>query len=137
MVDYIRHGEKLFNILSTNLQNKEVYFIQGSVDTDLREEIRKKMESKNNVVCVAISKIFSTGIDIKNLHNIIFAGGGKAKIKIIQSIGRGLRLHKDKKMLQIIDIQDQTHYSIDHGQKRIKFYEQEKIPYQQTEIREE
>ena len=137
MVDYIRHGERLFNILSTNLQNKEVYFIQGSVDTDLREDIRKKMESKNNVVCIAISKIFSTGIDIKNLHNIIFAGGGKAKIKIIQSIGRGLRLHKDKKMLQIIDIQDQTHYSIDHGQKRIKFYEQEKIPYQQTEIREE
>ena len=135
MVDYIRHGQILFDILSTNT-NKEVYFIQGSVETDVREQIRKKMEFKNNVICVAISKIFSTGIDIKNLHYIIFAGGGKAKIKILQSIGRGLRLHKDKKALHIIDIQDQLHYSVEHGTKRIKFYEQEKIPYQKNTIRE-
>jgi len=136
MVDFIKHGEKLFEVLSANLKNKEIYFIQGSVETDAREEIRKKMEYKNNVVCVAISKIFSTGIDIKNLHYIIFAGGGKAKIKTLQSIGRGLRLHKDKKILQIIDLQDQLQYGIDHGNKRIQFYEQEKIPYQKTEIRE-
>lgn len=136
MVDYIRHGEKIYNILKNNTTGKEIYFIQGSVEAEVRETIRKKMEYKNNVICVAISKIFSTGIDIKNLHNIIFAGGGKAKIKILQSIGRGLRLHKDKKMLQIIDLQDQLHYSIEHGNKRIKFYEQEKIPFQKTSIRE-
>jgi superfamily II DNA or RNA helicase len=137
MVDYIRHGERLYETLTTNNpRNKEIYFIQGKVETDVREKIRKKMEYKDNVVCIAISKIFSTGIDIKNLHNIVFAGGGKAKIKIIQSIGRGLRLHKDKKLLQIIDLQDQLYYSIDHGNKRIKFYEQEKIPFQKTEIRE-
>lgn len=136
MVDYIRHGQRLYDILSSNLKNKEVYFIQGSVDTDTREEIRKKMEHKTNVVCIAISKIFSTGIDIKNLHNIIFAGGGKAKIKILQSIGRGLRLHKDKQMLQIIDLHDQLNYSEQHGNKRIEFYEQEKIPYQKNELKE-
>jgi len=136
MVDFIKHGERLFDILSQNTVGKEVYFIQGSVETDVREKIRKKMEYKNNVVCIAISKIFSTGIDIKNLHNIIFAGGGKAKIKILQSIGRGLRLHKDKKMLQIIDIHDQIYYSIEHGKKRIQFYEQEKIPYQRTTLSE-
>lgn len=137
MVDFIRHGEKLFDIItSNNRTEKEVYFIQGSVDTEVREQIRKKMEYKTNVVCIAMSKIFSTGIDIKNLHYIIFAGGGKAKIKILQSIGRGLRLHKDKKILQIIDLQDQLYYSIKHGQKRIEFYEQEKIPYQKTTIRE-
>lgn len=136
MVDYIRHGEKIYKMLNDLTKNKEIYFIQGSVDTDVREQIRKKMEYKNNVICIAISKIFSTGVDIKNLHNIIFAGGGKAKIKILQSIGRGLRLHKDKKILQIIDLQDQLYYSIEHGKKRINFYEQEKIPYQKTEIRE-
>ena len=118
------------------MKGKEIYFIQGSVDTDVREKIRKKMEYKNNVVCIAISKIFSTGIDIKNLHNIVFAGGGKAKIKILQSIGRGLRLHKDKKILQIIDLQDQLYYSVEHGKKRINFYDQEKIPYQKTVIKE-
>lgn len=137
MVDFIRHGEKLFDIITSNSQSeKEVYFIQGSVDTEVREQIRKKMEYKTNVVCIAMSKIFSTGIDIKNLHYIIFAGGGKAKIKILQSIGRGLRLHKDKKVLQIIDLQDQLYYSVKHGQKRIEFYEQEKIPYQKTAIQE-
>lgn len=137
MVDFIRHGERLFNIISTNNKSeKEIYFIQGSVDTDVREQIRKKMEYRTNVVCIAMSKIFSTGIDIKNLHYIIFAGGGKAKIKILQSIGRGLRLHKDKKILQVIDIQDQLHYSSKHGLKRIQFYEQEKIPYQKTTLQE-
>ena len=136
MVDFIRHGERLYDILSTNIKDKEIYFIQGSVDTDVREKIRKRMEYKNNVICIAISKIFSTGIDIKNLHYIIFAGGGKAKIKILQSIGRGLRLHKDKKILQLIDLHDQLHYSTEHGKKRIKFYEQEKIPYQKTVFRE-
>lgn len=133
MVDFIKHGERLYDVISTD-SNKEVYFIQGSVTTDIREDIRKKMEFKNNVVCIAISKIFSTGIDIKNLHYILFAGGGKAKIKILQSIGRGLRLHKDKKILQIVDLHDQLHYSIDHGSKRIQFYEQEKIPYQRNTI---
>jgi len=137
MVDYIRHGEKIYNILKENLsESKEIYFIQGSVDTDVREKIRKKMEYKDNVVCIAISKIFSTGIDIKNLHYIIFAGGGKAKIKILQSIGRGLRLHKNKNVFSIIDIQDQLHYSINHGKKRIEFYVQEKIPYQKTTLSE-
>lgn len=134
LVDYIRHGEKLYDVLSNNIKEKEIYFIQGSVDTDVREQIRKKMEYKTNVVCIAISKIFSTGIDIKNLHYIIFAGGGKAKIKILQSIGRGLRLHKDKKVLQVIDLHDQLYYSSKHGQKRIQFYEQEKIPYQKTTV---
>lgn len=136
MVDYIKHGERLLDTLTSSVKGKDIYFIQGSVDTDVREQIRKKMEYKNNVVCIAISKIFSTGIDIKNLHNIIFAGGGKAKIKILQSIGRGLRLHKDKKLLQIIDLHDQLHYSEQHGKKRITFYEQEQIPYQKTIISE-
>lgn len=137
MVDLIRHGEKLFNILTQNSSGeKEIYFIQGSVDTEVREQIRKKMEYRNNVICIAISKIFSTGIDIKNLHYIIFAGGGKAKIKILQSIGRGLRLHKDKTVFSIIDLHDQLYYSSKHGEKRIQFYEQEKIPYQKTTLTE-
>lgn len=137
MVDLIKHGEKLFHILKENsTREKEIYFIQGSVDTDVREQIRKKMEYRNNVICIAISKIFSTGIDIKNLHYIIFAGGGKAKIKILQSIGRGLRLHKDKTVFSIIDLHDQLYYSSKHGEKRIQFYEQEKIPYQKSVLTE-
>jgi superfamily II DNA or RNA helicase len=87
------------------------------------------MENTSDVVCIAISKIFSTGINIKNLHYIVFAGGGKAKVKIIQSIGRGLRLHKDKKGVIIIDIADMLHYGSQHYTKRLSLYKGEKIDY--------
>jgi superfamily II DNA or RNA helicase len=94
------------------------------------------MEERDDVVVVAISKIFSTGINIKNLHYIIFAGGGKAKIKIVQSIGRGLRLHKDKDKLIIVDIADNLKYGQSHMDKRIKLYEKENINFAIKEIKE-
>ena len=59
----------------------------------------------------------------------MFCAGGKAKVKIIQSIGRGLRQHKSKSMLTIIDIADQLHYGKQHMHKRLKLYEQEKFDY--------
>jgi superfamily II DNA or RNA helicase len=94
------------------------------------------MEYKNNVVSVAISKIFSTGVNIKNLHYIVFAGGGKSKIKTLQSIGRGLRLHESKNTLYILDIADQLHYGMQHQFKRIEFYNQEKISTQMLKLYE-
>ena len=94
------------------------------------------MEEHSDVIVVAISKIFSTGINIKNLHYIIFAGGGKAKIKILQSIGRGLRLHKDKDKLIIIDIADNLQYGYQHFLKRKTLYEKENITHQIKEVRE-
>ena len=94
------------------------------------------MEKTKDVICIAISKIFSTGINIKNLHYIVFAGGGKAKVKIIQSIGRGLRLHKDKKGVIIIDIADMLYYGNQHYNKRLKLYKGEKIKYGIKSIQE-
>ena len=135
LVDYIRHGEILYNLLSAN-QNKQVYFIRGDVDVEERDKVKKLIENNTNVVCIAISKIFSTGISINNLHYIIFASGGKAKIKILQSIGRGLRLHKSKSQLTIIDLADQLKYGKRHSEKRIELYKQEKIDITITEISE-
>jgi superfamily II DNA or RNA helicase len=135
LVDYIRHGEQLYNVLKNNT-DKKVYFVSGSVEIEDRERIRKIMEYKDNVICIAISKIFSTGINIKNLHYIIFAGGGKAKIKILQSIGRGLRLHHNKEQLYIVDFADQLHYGIRHYKKRLEFYEQENIKTQKINYTE-
>lgn len=137
MVDYIEHGEELYGILSSKCKNKQVFFIRGDVEVEEREKVKKLMENTNDVVCIAISKIFSTGINIKNLHYIVFAGGGKAKVKIIQSIGRGLRLHKDKKGVIIIDIADMLHYSQQHYEKRLKLYKGEKISYAVKKIKEE
>lgn len=135
LVDYIKHGEQLFNILQSNTE-KKVYFVQGSVEIEDRERIKKIMEYKDNVICIAISKIFSTGINIKNLHYIVFAGGGKAKIKILQSIGRGLRLHHSKDQLYIVDIADQLHYGAKHYKRRKEFYAQENINTQKIDYTE-
>ena len=102
-----------------------------------RDNVKQLMEVSDDVVVIAISKIFSTGINIKNLHYIVFAGGGKAKIKTIQSIGRGLRLHKSKQQLIIIDIGDDLMYGRQHLQKRIEHYNKEKINYGRKTIKEE
>ena len=87
------------------------------------------MEKEKNIIVVAISKIFSTGINIKNLHYIVFAAGGKAKIKIVQSIGRGLRLHIDKEELIIFDIADNLRYGQRHVEQRLLLYDNEDIKY--------
>jgi len=127
LVDFIRHGQALYEELSNNDKGKKIYFIRGEVDVEERDKVKKLIERDNNIICVAISRIFSTGISINNLHYIVFAGGGKAKIKILQSIGRGLRLHESKTKLTIIDIADQLRYGEVHSDKRIQLYTEENI----------
>jgi len=127
LVDYIEHGELLTAAIKEVCPSKKIYFIRGEVEVEERDKVRKLMEECNDVVVIAISKIFSTGINIKNLHYIVFACGGKAKVKIIQSVGRGLRLHINKDKLIIFDINDNLHYSRLHSEKRLKLYEKENI----------
>ena len=136
LVDYLEHGETIYKLLKNKLKEKKVFYITGEMDVEKREEIRKIMEHEKNVICVAISKIFSTGINIKNLHYIILGGGGKSKIKVLQSIGRGLRLHESKSTLYIVDIADQLYYGMQHQMKRQEFYEQENIPHQKVKTHE-
>lgn len=128
MVDRIEHGEILESALNIQ-KKKKVYFIKGDVKVDKREEVREIMENNSNIICIAISKIFSTGINIKNIHNIIFATPGKAKVKLIQSIGRGLRLHASKPILNVLDFADDLHYSNRHLIKRVSLYGVEKLKY--------
>jgi len=136
MVDFIRHGETLYDVCKNICIGKQVFFICGDVELEEREKIKQLVEQSTNIVIIAISKIFSTGINIKNLHYIVFAGGGKAKVKVVQSIGRGLRLHKDKSRLIIVDIQDNFKYSLAHAAKRSLLYELEKIKSCTRELRE-
>jgi superfamily II DNA or RNA helicase len=128
LVDRIAHGEHLLSFLKEQT-NKDIYFVQGSVEVEERENIKQLMEKTNGVVCIAISKIFSTGISIKNLHNIVFAAIGKARIKIIQSIGRSLRLHHTKEIATIFDIADVSlMYGRKHFEERKLLYISENIP---------
>jgi superfamily II DNA or RNA helicase len=133
LVNHIAHGETLEEYFS-KLTNKKVYFIRGSVDVEEREKIKKIMERETNVVCVAISAIFSTGVNIKNIHNIIFAAGGKSFIRTVQSIGRGLRKHDAKDKLVIFDICDQLKYGQAHCDKRKTIYDKEKIKYTDVQL---
>tara|TARA_R110000787_G_scaffold39265_8_gene98633 strand:+ start:2114 stop:3610 length:1497 start_codon:yes stop_codon:yes gene_type:complete len=131
LVDRIAHGEVLYdNIITESKGTKDVYFIRGDVETEERDRVKKLMEEKDDIVCIAISKIFSTGISINNLHYIIFANAGKAKIKTVQSIGRGLRLHPQKNKVTIFDIADRLHYGILHLLQRLSIYDKEQIPYE-------
>tara|TARA_R110001599_G_scaffold114406_6_gene280215 strand:+ start:7204 stop:8643 length:1440 start_codon:yes stop_codon:yes gene_type:complete len=133
MVNHIAHGEVIMEYLQ-QIKGKRVYFIQGSVDVEEREKIKAIMERETNVVVVAISAIFATGVNVKNLHNIIFASGGKSFIRTVQSIGRGLRKHDSKDKLIIFDICDQLNYGVAHCNKRKTIYDKEKIQYKETEI---
>ena len=132
LVNHIEHGDTIFQFLK--FPNRELYFVQGSTPVSERLEIISKMENQTNIICIAMTSIFSTGIDIKNLHYIMFVSGGKSFIRTVQSIGRGLRLHATKRGLVMFDVCDNLRSSESHLDERIIFYDQEQIPWTQTEI---
>lgn len=129
LVNHLQHGDALYQKLNNALVSKSVQYIKGEVDLQEREEVKKQMEQDNNMVVIAMSSIFSTGINIKNIHMIIFAAGGKSSIRVVQSIGRGLRKNENKQKLSLIDVQDMLRYGADHGNERLKIYNKEKIKY--------
>ena len=136
VVDRIEHGEILKTLLTNSLPNKKVYFIQGSVEEEERTVIKKLMEKEDNIICIAIARIFTTGISINNLHYIIFASVGKAKVSIIQAIGRGVRTLSGKVKVVIFDLADMVRYGTRHLEKRLKIYETERLRYKTIDIRE-
>jgi superfamily II DNA or RNA helicase len=131
------HGKVIYELLlnSKNLNDRKVYFIHGGVDGEERERVRQIMETETNAIIVASSAIMSTGVSIKNLHNIIFAISGKSRIRTLQSIGRVLRLHhsKDKAILyDIVDdlsISKHKNFTLNHFLERVKMYNQEQFDY--------
>lgn len=132
MVNRLDHGNNLLDALQ--IVGKETFFVHGEIPVSERAEIIAKMEAQDNIVCIAMSSIFSTGINIKNLHYIIFTAGGKSFIRIIQSIGRGLRLHDSKEKLVIFDLYDNFTFSTNHVEERKKFYDEEQIPWREVEV---
>ena len=98
-----KHGEVLYTMMKDQL-DKNVVFIHGGVETDVREVIRETAEKINDLVIVASYGTYSTGINIKNLHNIVFASPSKSPIRVLQSIGRGLRKGVDKNEVKLFDI---------------------------------
>lgn len=138
LVNRKEHGKQLLEIAKEMdpTGQKEIHFIEGEVEVEDREKVQKMMEERDNIICIAMSSIFSTGISINNLHYVFFCSGGKSRVRIIQSIGRGSRLHHSKNKMVLFDFADNTRYSFKHLQRRIELYTQEKISYETIEISE-
>ncbi len=140
----IAYGEKLYKKLRT-ITDKKVYYVDGSVKSDFREEFKKRMEKNDDVIIVASYGTFSTGISIKNIHNIFFTESFKSEVIIRQSIGRGLRKHASKDVVKIYDFIDDFRYKVDdhdwvnyiyrHGMERRKIYKEEKFPFEVQNVR--
>jgi superfamily II DNA or RNA helicase len=136
-----KHGQPLFNMIRDKAdENRKVFYVSGHVDTNDREQIRNITEKQKNAVIVASLGTFSTGINIRNLHNIIFASPSKSQIRVLQSIGRGLRKSDNGKATKLFDlIDDLSHlsyknFALLHGFERLKIYKKEKFNYKTFKV---
>jgi len=130
------HGEPLYHMINNNtVDERQVFFVHGGVDTKDREQVREITEQENNAIIVASYGTFSTGINIKNLHNVIFASPSKSRIRNLQSIGRVLRKGNNKIKATLYDIADdisyksRRNYTLNHLIERIKVYNEENFNY--------
>jgi superfamily II DNA or RNA helicase len=131
-----KHGRILYDIIKEEADvNRKTFFVFGGTKTETREQIRAIAEGERNAIIVASYGVFSTGINIRNLHNIVFASPSKSRIRNLQSIGRGLRLSENKEETVLYDISDdlrsgaRKNFAYQHFEERIKIYEEEKFPY--------
>ena len=131
------HGAVLYDLINTNKHiDRKVFFIHGGVDAEERELVREITEQENNAIIVASYGTFSTGINIKNLHNVIFASPSKSRIRNLQSIGRVLRKGSNKVKAILYDISDdctyksRRNYTLNHFIERIKIYNEENFNYE-------
>jgi superfamily II DNA or RNA helicase len=133
------YGDAIYNMLRQK-SDREVFYIAGETDTDVREQYKAEMEDGVGKILVASYGTFSTGINVKNLHNVAFSESFKSDVIIRQSIGRGLRKHADKDELLIIDFVDDfcsgrfTNYLFRHAIKRQEIYTEQNFPYSITKI---
>jgi superfamily II DNA or RNA helicase len=130
------HGQPLYELINNSkVDSRHVFFVHGGVATEDREQIREITEKEENAIIVASYGTFSTGINIKRLHNVIFASPSKSRIRNLQSIGRVLRKGNRKVKATLYDIADdisyksRKNYTLNHLIERIKVYNEENFDY--------
>lgn len=134
-----KEGEILCNFLEKcpEMSGKEIMFLSGRDDADEREKWRKYMENSKTTVLIATYGIFSTGVNIKSLRHLILASPFKSKIRVLQSIGRALRLHADKVFGAVVwDLCDDVKFLDKHTNIRVKHYNHEKFPMEDIFLKE-
>ena len=136
-----KHGKILFESLTNKDKKRKIFFIHGGVEAEDREAVRHITEKENDAIIVASYGTFSTGVNIRNLHNIIFASPTKSRIRSLQSIGRGLRLGDNKDTAVLYDIADDlrygpyTNFTLKHYEERVKIYSEEKFVFTTSNVR--
>lgn len=142
LFDKVRYGEVLYERAKELFPDRKVELVYGATSVEDRETIRKALEDENGTIVIASYKVFSTGISIDNLHHVFFAEpAGKSMFKIMQSIGRTLRLHEDKEYAYLWDFVDalttskkKMNHTMRHFMDRVAKYNEEKQEYRITRV---
>ena len=136
-----RHGMPLFELINNKVgDNRKVFLVHGGIDTEDREKARGIAETTSDSIIVASYGTFSTGINIRNLHNVVFASPSKSKIRNLQSIGRVLRTSTNKTKATLYDIADdmskgrKNNYTLNHLVERVKIYNEENFDYEFIDV---
>ncbi len=130
-----KHGKQLHKLIEEKAGNRHVFFVHGGTDVEVREQVRAITEKENDAIIVASYGTFSTGVNIRNLHNVIFASPSKSRVRNLQSIGRGLRIGDNKTEAVLYDIADDfrigkhVNFVLKHFGERVKIYDEEKFKY--------
>ena len=130
--------EKHGKIIYDRIGKDNAFFVYGGTSTEHREEIRGLVETHTNSITIASYGTFSTGINIRNIHNIVLASPSKSKIRVLQSIGRGLRTSESKDSVLIFDIADdlgKDNYTLRHFTERLNIYNEEQFDYEISKVK--
>lgn len=136
-----KHGKVLFSKVKDKAsENRKVFFVAGETATTDREAIRGIVEKQKDAIIIASLGTFSTGINIRNLNNIIFASPSKSQIRVLQSIGRGLRQGDNKEITNLYDISDdiswkrRQNFALLHSDERLKIYKKERFNFKTYKV---
>lgn len=136
-----KHGKILYNLIRDKAkEDRKVFFVYGGTDAEQRNQIRGLTEKEKDAIIIASYGTFSTGINIRNLHNVIFASPSKSRIRNLQSIGRGLRQGDQKETCNLFDVGDdlswksKRNFTLDHMLERIKLYNEESFKYKVAKV---
>tara|TARA_A100001011_G_C14310287_1_gene845231 strand:- start:375 stop:1829 length:1455 start_codon:yes stop_codon:yes gene_type:complete len=136
-----KHGKVLYDLVNDAAKDRKVFFVYGGVDGLERERIRGIVENEKDAIIIASYGTFSTGINIRNINNIVFASPSKSKIRVLQSLGRGLRRSESKMDVRLFDLSDdikqgsRQNYTLSHFTERLNIYNEEQFNYEISKVK--
>ena len=136
-----KHGKILHRMIQEKAEDdRYIFYVSGETDVEAREQVRQVTETQSNAIIVASVAVFATGVNIRNIHNIVFSSPSKSQIRVLQSIGRGLRKADDGSDTTLYDLTDDLHwgkkknYTLNHSKERLQVYSKEKFKFQIHEV---